>query len=144
MQSRLLCSEPLAREPKCQEAVSHETKPVNQVSLSQGSSFVSQHWVFNNISILGKAPLSSKKTKTKNRVTKKSPLSSFILPWTLGFNWRITVLCVTLSMSIADDFAKRKWEGSLVLYFQTGHRLGDPEQVTQPLRVSFFSFVKWE
>lgn len=51
---------------------------------------------------------------------------------------------MTLSISIADDFAKRRWAGGLVLYFQTGHRHGDPEQVTQPLCASVFSSVKWE
>lgn len=50
---------------------------------------------------------------------------------------------MTLSISIADDFAKRRWAGGLVLNFQTGHS-GDPEQVTQPLCASVFSSVKWE
>lgn len=51
---------------------------------------------------------------------------------------------MTLSISVADDFVKRRWEGGSVLYFQTGHRRGDSEQVTRPLCVSLFSSVKWE
>lgn len=65
-----------------------------------------------------------------NMVTKKSFLYSFSLTWTLGFNWRIKCIMYDTFHNYCWWFCERRWAGGLLLNFQTGHRLGDPEQVT--------------